>query len=104
MIYTRPTMHDDWSGNGTGMDDFVCTNAVNYFIRDNKLHAVVQMRSNDVVFGYRNDVAWQRHVQRRLADDLIDASDTFFDLKPGSIIWNAASLHVYPRHFGLVTL
>src|SRR5690606_33169025 len=55
MLYTRPTMHYD--ATMRGMNDFICTNAVCYFIRDGGLHAVVQMRSNDVVFGYRNDWA-----------------------------------------------
>lgn len=91
-IYTRPTMHDDAYENGRR--DFVCTNAVNYFIRDGLLHAVVQMRSNDVVFGYRNDWAWQRHCQAMLAVKL--------GVPSGEIMWNAASLHVYPRHFDLI--
>lgn len=92
MIYTRPSMHHDARENGRR--DFICTNAVNYFIRDGQLHAVVQMRSNDVVFGYRNDYAWQSHVQTMLAVRL--------GVPSGRIIWQAASLHVYPRHFDLV--
>lgn len=92
-IYTRPSMHTDWAHNGRR--DFVCTNAVNYFIRNRQLHAVVQMRSNDVVFGYRNDYAWQRYVLERLAKDV--------DVAPGDIVWQAASLHVYARHYHLIT-
>lgn len=92
MIYTRPTMHTDAVANG--MNDFVCTNAVNYFIRGGRIHAVVQMRSNDVVFGYRNDFAWQSHVLTMLAVKL--------GVPSGNIVWGAASLHVYPRHFHLI--
>lgn len=92
MIYTRPTMWDEYYLNG--MSDFMCTNAVQYMIRDDKVHAVVQMRSNDVVFGYRNDVAWQKHVLDMLATDL--------GVEPGDIYWNAGSLHVYSRHFHLI--
>lgn len=91
-IYTRPSMHYNWSTNGR--KDFVCTNAVCYFLRDGAVHAVVQMRSNDAVFGYRNDYAWQRHVLQRLAED-VDAS-------VGKIAWQAASLHIYRRHYGLI--
>lgn len=92
MIYTRPTMHKDY--NRDGMSDFICTNAVQYMIRDGKLQTVVQMRSNDVVYGYRNDWAWQRYVQNMLATDLnVDAGDIF---------WQVGSLHVYERHFDLV--
>lgn len=92
MIYTRPSMHTDAVAHG--MNDFVCTNVVNYFIRSGALQVVVQMRSNDVVFGYPNDLAWQRHVQEMLAKDLA--------IEPGHIVWQAASLHVYPRHYELL--
>lgn len=97
-IYTRPSMHVDWERDG--MRDFVCTNAVNYVIRDDALHAVVQMRSNDVVFGYRNDYAWQLHVQNRLVHDY--KRNTARPLERGTIYWQAASLHVYERHWGLI--
>lgn len=96
-IYTRPFMHYDW--NIDGKADFVCTNAVQYLIRDNKLHVVVQMRSNDAVFGYRNDYAWQAEVQSRL---LYDLQLEYPDLGPGQITWQAGSIHIYPRHFHLV--
>jgi thymidylate synthase len=92
MIYNRPSMHMDYNANG--MSDFMCTNAVQYLYRNGKLNAVVQMRSNDVVFGYKNDYAWQKFVLDKLAADL--------ETDPGQIIWNAGSLHVYERHFKLV--
>jgi Straboviridae dCMP hydroxymethylase len=92
MIYTRPSMHVDQRADG--MQDFACTSTVQYLIRDEKLHAIVTMRSNDVVFGYKNDRAWQDHVLRQLADDV--------GIDPGDIIWQAGSLHVYERHFHLI--
>jgi len=93
MIYTRPTMWYDYNFNG--MSDFMCTNAVQYMIRDGQLVAIVQMRSNDVVFGYRNDYAWQSYVANQLSDDL--------HLKTWpKIIWNVGNLHVYERHFDKV--
>lgn len=98
MIYTRPSMHEDAVKGG--MDDFICTNAVQYLIRDGALHAVVQMRSNDAIFGYRNDWPWQVHVQ----EQVIDALAAFnVGVKPGPITWQVGSLHVYPRHHHLVT-
>ena len=42
MIYTRPTMWGDH--NKDGRSDFMCTNAVQYLVRNNKVHAIVQMR------------------------------------------------------------
>ena len=99
MIYTRPTMHQDYCRDG--MSDFMCTNAVQYLIRDNKVHAVVQMRSNDVVFGYKNDRAWQSEVLNRLVRSLnMLAQHNYY---AGDIIWNVGSLHIYERHFNLLT-
>lgn len=92
MIYTRPTMWEDYNMNGRS--DFMCTNAVQYLIRDGHLHCVVQMRSNDVVFGYKNDRAWQNHVLQQLATDL--------GVPAGQIHWQVGSLHVYERHFDLI--
>ena len=99
MIYTRPTMHQDYCRDG--MSDFMCTNAVQYLIRDNRVHAVVQMRSNDVVFGYKNDRAWQSEVLNRLVRSLnMLAQQNYY---AGDIIWNVGSLHIYERHFNLLT-
>ena len=97
MIYQRPSIWKEYKENGK--NDFICTNAVTYYIRNNMLHAVVQMRSNDVIFGYRNDYAWQRHVQEQLQHDLY-----FNGVKTelGYIYWQVQSLHVYERHFHLV--
>jgi len=97
MIYQRPSIWREYKENGK--NDFICTNAVTYYIRNNMLHAVVQMRSNDVIFGYRNDYAWQRHVQEQLQHDLY-----FNGIKTelGYIYWQVQSLHVYERHFDLV--
>jgi thymidylate synthase len=92
MIYTRPTMHTDYKLNG--MSDFMCTNTVQYLVRDGKLHSLVYMRSNDAIFGYKNDYAWQKHVLDELAKEL--------SLPAGDIYWNVASLHVYERHFDLI--
>ena len=92
MIYTRPSIWMEYNENGK--NDFICTNSVTYYIRDNQLHAVVQMRSNDVIFGYRNDYAWQEYVLEELALEL--------NISPGDITWQVQNLHVYERHFDLV--
>jgi hypothetical protein len=89
---TVPGDHNYFIGNGVLVHN--CTNAVQYLIRDGRAHAVVQMRSNDAVFGYKNDRAWQQHVLERVASDV--------GVPPGDIIWNVGSIHVYARHFYLV--
>ena len=58
------------------------------------------MRSNDAIFGYRNDFAWQDTVRRRLLADL--RLDGYPSLELGGMIWQVGSLHIYPRHFHLV--
>ena len=94
MIYQRPSMHEDY--NRDGMSDFICTNAVQYVIRNGQLDCIVQMRSNDAVFGYCNDMAWQDHVLKQLRDELRLCGLT---VNVGDIHWQVGSLHVYERHF-----
>ncbi len=92
MIYNRPSMWTDYNKNGRS--DFMCTNDVQYMIRDGYLNAIVNMRSNDCILGYKNDFAWQKHVLNKLANEL--------NAPIGKIHWNAGSFHVYSRHYFLV--
>ena len=92
MYYTNPDMHKQSVLNGRR--DHMCSTHCQYFINNNYLHAEVNMRSNDAIFGFINDYAWQQHVLKQLADDL--------NLQPGPITWHAGSLHVYERHWGLI--
>ena len=101
MIYTRPSIWEEY--NEDGKNDFICTNSVTYYIRDNSLHCVVQMRSNDVVFGYKNDYAWQLYVLEQMVSDYNDCREkTTPIITAGDIIWQVQNLHVYERHFHLV--
>jgi len=97
MVYNRPSIWTEFNENGK--NDFICTNAVTYYLRDSQLHAVVQMRSNDVVFGYKNDYAWQRYVMQMIASDL-SGGNKFYTV--GTLHWQVQNLHVYERHFDLV--
>jgi thymidylate synthase len=92
VIYTRPTMWNDY--NVDGRSDFVCTNAVQYVIRDGYVDAIVQMRSNDSHIGYKNDCAWQKTCLREVASAV--------NYPAGKIYWQVGSLHVYERDFYLV--
>lgn len=100
MIYNRPSMHQDYNKNG--MSDFMCTNAVQYLVRDGKVNALVYMRSNDAVFGYKNDYAWQKYVLDELVKTLNDRLENVTEIVAGDVYWNVASLHVYERHFDLI--
>lgn len=99
MVYNRPSIWVEYNENGKS--DFICTNAVTYYIRDNLLHSVVQMRSNDVVYGYKNDWAWQNRVMHDIVHDL-NFSNGNENLEVGKMVWQVQNLHVYERHFDLV--
>ena len=99
MLYTRPSMQKE--ANENGRHDFMCTYSTQVFLNDigdnkYKLDYTVFMRSNDSVFGYNSDILWHRHVQSKMVDELKRYDR---DVVAGDIIWNAASLHVYERHF-----
>lgn len=91
-IYTRPQIWNEY--NTDGMSDFICTNSVQYLIRNGDLQCVVNMRSNDAWAGYRNDLQWQKHVQSKLASAL--------GVGLGTITWQVGSLHVYASQYYLV--
>jgi thymidylate synthase len=97
LIYNRPSMHTD--AKKDGMHDFMCTYATQFIIRDGLLCHFVYMRSNDAIFGYRGDWAWQNFVHDLALDEV---KKQYPEVEKGPMMWNAASLHVYPRHFDLV--
>lgn len=94
ILYTRPSIHYEW--NSHGASDFICTNFQHFLIRDNKLHCITSMRSNDIIFGATNDIYWFNSVIRDMYSNLID---TYSDLEYGSHIYIPNSLHAYERHF-----
>lgn len=89
-----------------GRNDFICTNALNFMIdADNRLHIMAQMRSMDAVFGYRADYSMWDDLMKRLLIDLNNAYDTLGvdTVSRGDITFQVANLHVYPRHFDLLS-
>lgn len=110
MVYNRPSIWVEFDEGGKS--DFICTNAQTFYIRDGKLHMVSQMRSNDVVFGYKNDYAWARYLMNKFVTRWNKEADqhnvtTFLqppipNIEVGDLIWQVMNLHVYERHFNLV--
>jgi thymidylate synthase len=94
IFYSRPSMQYEWNDNVHAKHDFTCTYCTQHLIRDNKLEYIVNMRSNDAIFGLINDFAWHCYVYDRLIQDL--------GVEYGTIHWNAGSLHVYERHWELL--
>jgi len=104
MIYNRPSMQQDYNKNG--MHDFMCCQNVQYFLNEydennDLLDCIVNFRSSDAVFGFNNDVLWMDYVQKRLASYLKENIGK--NIVPGRMYWNAGSLHIYERHFKILT-
>ena len=99
MIYTRPSIQQEYCRDG--MHDFICTYAVQCFLNDTddgySLDYIVYMRSNDAVFGFNNDALWHTHVHHLLQEELERRLNKPVTI--GTMYWNAASLHIYERHF-----
>ena len=103
MVYNRPSIWVEY--NEGGKSDFICTNAQTFYIRDGVLMMVSQMRSNDVVFGYKNDYAWAQHLMDKFVSDwntIARATGEHNEIEKGMLIWSVMNLHVYERHFHLV--
>lgn len=72
--------------------DFPCNNWIQFLIRDNKLHMIVQVRSNDLIFGLSgiNVVEWTI---------LHELMSSWLDVEVGDYQHQVGSLHIYDIHF-----
>lgn len=85
---------DRWVGN----KDIPCTLSLQFFIRENRLHLIVNMRSNDIILGFTNDVFQFTMLQEVMA---LELRETYPDLELGAYFHNAGSMHIYDRHFDM---
>ena len=83
-----------------GMKDVPCTMFVQFFIRDDKLHMIWNMRSSDFAFGFCNDVAVGMLFMQMMKNELEVWNNHFVDL--GSFTYNATSFHCYDHHWSLI--
>lgn len=74
--------------------DVPCTLALQFLIRDEALHLVVNMRSSDLILGIANDVPAFTILQELMALEL--------GVKLGEYIHVSNSLHVYERHWDML--
>jgi thymidylate synthase len=79
-----------WFGN----KDQVCTMHGIFFIRGNRLHFTVVMRSNDLVKGLVYDMPWFSSLMDTMLDEL---KPTYPDLAKGSYTHMAHSSHIYDK-------
>lgn len=94
IIYNRPTIHED--AYEDEKHDFICTLYQQFFIRNNRLECITNMRSNDCIFGIFNDSPWFEYVYNDMYQKLLTK---YKDLEKGSLIYIANSFHCYERHF-----
>jgi thymidylate synthase len=80
--------------------DVVCTMYNQFIIRDNRLHMIVNMRSNDIIRGLFFDTPYFMCLQQVLLNLL---KEVYPGLKMGYYYHNAGSMHVYEEHFDLIT-
>ena len=95
IMYNRPEIYKDYKRDG--MHDMICTFMSHFFIRNNRLYMIHNMRSNDVRYGFIcSDLAWNCFVYQNMYEDL---KSTYPDLEVGTNIWTRDSMHLYSRHF-----
>lgn len=74
--------------------DYPCTNTIHFQVVKDKLCMTINMRSNDLVFGFCNDQYCFSKLQEMVAKEL--------SLEVGWYFHFASNLHIYERHFNLV--
>jgi thymidylate synthase len=79
-----------------GNKDVPCTLTLQWMIRADRLHLIVNMRSNDVILGFTNDVFQFTMMQEAM---MLQLRSTYPDLQLGHYYHNAGSMHIYDRHF-----
>ena len=95
IMYNRPEIYKDYKRDG--MHDMICTFMSHFFIRNNRLYMIHNMRSNDIRYGFIcSDLAWNCFVYQNMYEDL---KSVYPDLEVGTIIWTSDSMHLYSRHF-----
>lgn len=81
-----------------GNKDVPCTLTLQWLIRENALHLIVTMRSNDIILGFTNDVFQFTMIQEAM---MMELRATYPDLQLGTYFHNAGSMHIYDRHFDM---
>ena len=81
-----------------GNKDVPCTLSLQFLIRENKLHLIVNMRSNDVILGFTNDVFQFTMLQECM---MVQLRETYTELELGQYYHNAGSMHIYSKNFAM---
>jgi len=73
---------------------------LNFFIRNNKLNMKLNIRSNDIFYGFSYDVPWFSFILQYMYLWLKETK--YPDLELGSYYHYADNIHYYERHFELI--
>jgi len=73
--------------------DAACISTIQFLIRDNRLHCITTMRSNDVIWGLCYDIFVVTMLQERLAAEL--------EIELGWYQHSVGSMHIYAEHLEL---
>jgi thymidylate synthase len=73
--------------------DIACVSTVQFLIRKEKLDVIVNMRSNDLIWGLPYDIYLFTMLQELLSLEL--------EIELGNYYHNVGSMHIYERHFEL---
>ena len=82
-----------------GVKDLPCTFVEIFHIRDNKLHATIEMRSNDIVKGLAHDVPSFTLFQYLM---YLRLKEAYPELELGTYTHISHSLHIYEEDFELI--
>jgi thymidylate synthase len=80
--------------------DIPCTKSIQFFIRNDVLEMDVQMRSNDIIFGFFNDIAFFSVLHEMMYVYLRDFK--YPNLQYGTYYHMANSMHCYERHYEML--
>lgn len=80
--------------------DVPCTLSLQFFLRNDKVHMIVSMRSSDLILGIAYDVPAFTLFQELLAAQLTQKLGRKIDV--GEYTHMSNSLHIYERHFEMV--
>jgi thymidylate synthase len=74
--------------------DTPCNVALNFYVKDDKLHLTVFARSIDLWYGFGNDQYCFAKLMEKVSNET--------NYKIGQMHWHITNLHIYPRHYDML--
>jgi thymidylate synthase len=93
---SRQAFLNIWRENPRGSKDVPCTTSMQFFIRNNKLCTVVNMRSQDMIWGFGYDSFTFTMMSKVVQILLLQRG---IDVNLGILTINQGSAHIYEKHW-----